>query len=208
MKELAHKVSLGGYDYENAFNEYVKENRPGATQNKEYTEYNEIPCKDAQVGDMIFDRGEWHRIKKIIVDPPGMLKRKDNGQVFASCENHCMYNIDRDHWKVRRPMKNLWGFESVDIKDGKVVFVESKKETIMLDTVEEIGNLDKPNLEEAARQVKASRDNDQVRAAKEKLNQLLNQESELKAQKEKIDNLLAEVQELIAAFGYPPENAQ
>lgn len=75
----------------------------------------------------------------------------------------------------------------------------------MLNTVEEIGKLDKPNLEEAAKQVKANRDNDQVKAAKEKLTHLLDCESDLKARKEKIDKELAEVQELIKAFGYPPK---
>lgn len=79
------------------------------------------------------------------------------------------------------------------------------QEKIMLNTVEEIGKLDKPNLEEAAKQVKANRDNDQVKAAKEKLTHLLDCESDLKARKEKIDKELAEVQELIKAFGYPPK---
>lgn len=87
-------------------------------------------------------------------------------------------------------------------------FKTKEQEKIMLNTVEEIGKLDKPNLEEAAKQVKASRDNDEVAAAKTKLTQLLNQESGLKARKKEIDEDLANVQELIKAFGYPPKDAK
>lgn len=81
---------------------------------------------------------------------------------------------------------------------------ETKQEKIMLNTVEEIKKLDEANLKEAAKKVKEERDNDQVKAAREKLTHLLNCESDLKARKEKIDKELAEMQELIKAFGYPP----
>lgn len=84
-------------------------------------------------------------------------------------------------------------------------FSKENKELIMLNTVEEIEKMAKPNLEEAAKQIKASRDNDEVAAAKKKLTELLNQESGLKARKKEVDADLAEVQKLIKAFGYPPK---
>jgi tripartite-type tricarboxylate transporter receptor subunit TctC len=74
----------------------------------------------------------------------------------------------------------------------------------MLNTVEEIKKLDEANLKEAAKKVKEERDNDEVKAAREKLSYLLDCESKFKASKESIDKQLAEVQELIKAFGYPP----
>lgn len=82
---------------------------------------------------------------------------------------------------------------------------ETKQEKIMLNTVEEIKKLDEANLKEAAKKVKEERDNDEVKAAREKLSHLLDCESKLKASKESIDKQLAEVQELIKAFGYPPK---
>jgi hypothetical protein len=89
----------------------------------------------------------------------------------------------------------------------KYLMKDKIKENTM-NTVEDIKKLDAANLEEAAKQVKASRDNDEVAAAKSKLTQLLNQESGLKARKKEIDADLAEVQELIKAFGYPPKEGK
>lgn len=96
---------------------------------------------------------------------------------------------------------------SPDHPDANIIVSDNKnkqEDKNMLNTVEEIGKLDKPNLEEAAKQVKATRDNDEVVAAKNKLTELLDQESGLKARKKEIDEDLAKVQELIKAFGYPP----
>lgn len=100
---------------------------------------------------------------------------------------------------------------SPDHPDANIIVSDNKnkqEDKNMLNTVEEIGKLDKPNLEEAAKQVKASRDNDEVTAAKKKLTELLDQESGLKARKKEIDEELAKVQELIKAFGYPPPTAK
>lgn len=87
-------------------------------------------------------------------------------------------------------------------------YEKQEKETIMLNTVEDIKKLDEANLKEASRKVKEERDNDEVKAAREKLTHLLNCESDLKTRKEKIDKELAQVQELIRAFGYPPKDAK
>jgi seryl-tRNA synthetase len=80
-----------------------------------------------------------------------------------------------------------------------------EEEKIMLNTVEEIKQLDAKNIEEAAKKVKQNRDNAEVKQASEKLTQLLDRKESLEASKKDIEKQLKEVNDLVEALGYPPK---
>lgn len=184
-------------------------------EHKRVTPISDTEFNDLAVGDEVEVAPEWY----IRSQCDSQMRYKNVSQTLDCCGVKAV--ITGKYWSddvsVNNKMSEIplpgVGGDCV-LRSGKDVLYDAyfkyniKKENIMLDTVEEIGKLDKPNLEEAAKQVKASRDNDEVKAAKEKLNALLDNESRLKAQKERTDKDLAEVQELIKAFGYPPKESK
>jgi hypothetical protein len=80
-----------------------------------------------------------------------------------------------------------------------------EEEKIMLNTVEDIKQLDAKNIAEAAKKVKENRDNNEVRIASERLAQLLDRKESLEASKKDIEKQLNEVNTLVTALGYPPK---
>lgn len=159
-------------------------------------EYESVYFPDIKVGDEIFDKEQWRMILRITTKDEKEYRAlgESKTSLWTSDYSCCLVDYG-SKWQIRRAKNN--GLLQSNSKN--------KQEKIMLNTLEDIKKLNEANLKEAAEQVKESRDNDEVKAAKAKLTELLDTESKLKVSKEIIDKQLAEVQEMIKAFGYPPK---
>lgn len=159
-------------------------------------EYESVYFPDIKVGDEIFDKEQWRMILRITTKDEKEYRAPGESKTSLWTSDYSCCLVDYgSRWQIRRA-KNNGLLQSNS---------ENKQEKIMLNTLEDIKKLNEANLKEAAEQVKESRDNDEVKAAKAKLTELLDTESKLKVSKEIIDKQLSEVQEMIKAFGYPPK---
>jgi hypothetical protein len=207
----------------------------GVIKMKEKKPYPLVECKDfsilhCEVGDFIKLNSEHPSWMKVI-DPPRRLVKFSGGgeshvyndyikyriQSFFSFPEGWFYRV-KEVWYQYPPDSGAnWGdIEAIsetlplygEIATGSPqpnVLQIKEEEKIMLNTVEEIKQLDAKNIEEAAKKVKQNRDNAEVKQASEKLTQLLDRKESLEASKKDIEKQLKEVNDLVEALGYPPK---
>jgi len=206
----------------------------GVIKMQEKKPYPLVECKDfsilrCEVGDFVKLNSEHPSWMKVI--DPSRHRVKFSGGGESHVYNDIKYRIQNffsfpDSWFYR--VKGVWyqypsdsgafwgDVEAIsetlplhgEIATGSPqpnVLQIKEEEKIMLNTVEEIKQLDAKNIEEAAKKVKQNRDNAEVKQASEKLTQLLDRKESLEASKRDIDKQLKEVNDLVEALGYPPK---